>query len=84
MAGGISQNTHVRVVTLLGVIAAVGLGTYLYKGYGTLEPCAMLQEEVKIRLMDGRIETLGDIPALIVNNGDQLWCAKEFVVAHLP
>jgi len=69
----------------LAIIAALGgLGSYLYAGYGTLEPCGMLQEEMKIRLMDGRIETLGDVPMLIVNNGDQIWCAKEFVVAHLP
>ena len=69
----------------LVVLAAVsGLGYYLYQGYGTLEPCGMLRAEVQIRLMDGRLETLGDVPKLIVNNGDQLWCAKEFIVAHLP
>ena len=69
----------------LVILAALGgLAYYLHHTYGTLEPCGMLQAEVKIRLMDGRIETLGDIPKLIVNTGDQLWCAKEFVGAHLP
>lgn len=77
-------NTNATALALLGVFAVGGLGAYLYHGYGTLEPCAMLQEEVKIRLMDGRIETLGDVPKLIVNSGDQLWCAKEFMIAHLP
>ena len=69
---------------VLIIIAGLGLGYYLYQGYGTLEPCGMLQAEVKIRLLDGRIDTLGDIPKLIVNNGDQVWCSKEFIIAHLP
>ena len=73
-----------RNLGALAVIAALGLGYYLYQGYGTLEPCGMLQAEVKIRLLDGRIDTLGDIPKLIVNNGDQVWCSKAFIVAHLP
>jgi len=73
-----------KLGSLVALAAVGGLGYYLYQGYGTLEPCGMLQAEVKIRLMDGRIETLGDVPKLIVNNGDQLWCAKEFIVAHLP
>ncbi|HEY9079464.1 hypothetical protein [Magnetovibrio sp.] len=72
-----------KLSTLAFVAASTALAIYLYTGYGTLEPCGMLRAEVKIRLMDGRIETLGDIPKLIVNNDDQLWCAKEFVIAHL-
>lgn len=69
----------------LVILAAIGgLGYYLHQSYGTLEPCGMLRAEVQIRLMDGRLETLGDVPKLIVNNGDQLWCSKEFIVAHLP
>jgi len=72
-------------LTSLALIAACGgFALYLYNGYGTLEPCGMLRAEVQIRLLDGRIETLGDVPTLIVNNGDQVWCAKAFVVAHLP
>jgi len=73
-----------KLGSLVIVVAFLGLGVYLYNGYGTLVPCGMLQEEVKIRLMDGRIETLGDIPKMIVNTDDQIWCAKEFVGAHLP
>lgn len=73
-----------KLGSLVMVAAVIGLGVYLYDTYGTLEPCAMLQGEVKIRLMDGRLESLGDIPALLINNGDQLWCAKEFVIVHLP
>lgn len=69
-------------LSIFAVLA--GLGLYLYNGYGTLEPCGMLRAEVEIRLLDGRIETLGNIPKMIVNNGDQFWCAKEFVIAHLP
>jgi len=78
-----------KSLTTLALIAASGgLAVYLYNGYGTLEPCGMLRAEVQIRLMDGRIETLGEVPKLIVNTGyntgDQVWCAKAFVVAHLP
>lgn len=73
-----------KLGSLVMVAAVIGLGVYLYDTYGTLEPCAMLQGEVKIRLMDGRLESLGDIPNLLINNGDQLWCAKEFVIIHLP
>ena len=69
---------------LVMVAGIIGLGVYLYDTYGTLEPCGMLQGEVKIRLMDGRLESLSDIPKLLINNGDQLWCAKEFVIVHLP
>ena len=69
---------------LVMVAAIIGLGVHPYDTYGTLEPCGMLQGEVKVRLMDGRLDSLGDIPALLINDGDQLWCAKEFVIIHLP
>ncbi|MFC1673120.1 hypothetical protein ACFL12_03100 [Pseudomonadota bacterium] len=68
----------------LVIIAAIGwLGYTLYTTYGTLEPCAMLHEEVQIRVMDGQFEALGDLPALVVNSDDQIWCTKEFVSLHL-
>jgi len=73
-----------KLISLSLIAASSALAVYLYNGYGTLEPCAMMRAEVQIRLMDGRIETLGDVPDLIVNNGDQVWCAKAFVIAHLP
>jgi len=69
---------------LVIIAALIGLGVHLHNTHGTLEPCAMLQSEVKIRLMDGRVETLSDVPKLLVNSGDQLWCAKEFAVILLP
>jgi len=73
-----------KLISLTLIAASSALAVYLYNGYGTLEPCGMMRAEVQIRLMDGRIETLGDTPKLIVNNGDQIWCAKAFVIAHLP
>jgi len=73
-----------KLIAIALIAASGGLGFYLYHGYGTLEPCGMLRAEVQIRLLDGRIATLGDVPKLIVNNGDQVWCAKEFIIAHLP
>ena len=73
-----------KLGTLVITLAMGGLGYYLYNSYGTLEPCGMLQAEVKIRLMDGRIDTLGNVPKMVVNNGDQIWCSKEFIIAHLP
>lgn len=73
-----------KISILIIILAMSGLGYYLYNSYGTLEPCGMLQAEVKIRLLDGRIDTLKDVPKMIVNNGDQIWCSKEFIIAHLP
>lgn len=73
-----------KLATLVIILATGGLGYYLYNSYGTLEPCGMLQAEVKIRLMDGRIDTLENVPKMIVNSGDQIWCSKEFIIAHLP
>ena len=73
-----------KLASLALIAACGGLAFYLYQGYGTLEPCGMLRAEVQIRLMDGRIETLDDVPKLIVNNDDQIWCAKAFVIAHVP
>lgn len=69
---------------LVMIAVLIGLGVHLHDTHGTLEPCGMLQSEVKIRLMDGRVETLGDVPKLLVNSDDQFWCAKEFVTIHLP
>lgn len=73
-----------KLGSLVMMAALIGLGYTLYTTHGTLEPCGLLQSEVKIRLMDGRVETLGDVPKLLVNSGDQLWCAKEFVIFQLP
>lgn len=78
------SHSNFMAVVILGGLLSMGLGFYLYRSYGTLEPCGMLRAEVKIRVLDGRFETLGDIPSLIINNGDQLWCAKEFTRLHLP
>jgi len=75
---------HLKAVGVLAVLVLIGFGLYAYRTYGTLEPCAMLQEEVKIRLLNGELATLGEIPALVANSGDQVWCAREFVTLQLP
>lgn len=73
-----------RLATL-ALVATLGvLGVHLYNGYGTLEPCAMLRAEVKERVMAGAYENLANVPKMLVNDGDQLWCAKEFVALALP
>lgn len=78
-----STSSIPRQLSVLALFAAVGgLGYYLHSTYGTLEPCGMLRGEVQVRLMDGRVDSLGDVPKLIVNNGDQVWCSKEFMLTQ--
>lgn len=72
-----------KLGTLVIIAAIGGLGYHLYTKYGTLEPCGMLQEEVQIRVMNGDLAALGDLPALVVNSDDQIWCATEFVKVQL-
>lgn len=76
-------NTNASAILILMALLAGGLGFYFHKTYGTLEPCAMLQLETKARVLDGRLEALGNVPKMLVNSGDQLWCAKEFAKMHL-
>lgn len=64
-----------------GLCLVVG---YLYGNYNTLEPCAMLQQEVQAQVLNGQLDRLGDLPDMVANNGDQLWCTQKFAELHLP
>jgi hypothetical protein len=77
-------SSHGSALSLLLAFALGGLGSYLYLTYGTIEPCAMLQQDVQTRLQQGQIQSLGELPKMIVNDNDQLWCTKEFIKVHLP
>ena len=77
MSGGkIFSHTAVGALCLL-----VG---YLYGNYGTMEPCAMLQQKTQEMVLSGQFDRLGDIPDMVTNNGDQLWCSQKFAELHLP
>ena len=73
-----------RILTHAGVGAVCLVLGYFYGSYGTLEPCAMLRQEAQNQLMSGQLDRLGDVPDMVANDGDQLWCTQKFAELHLP
>lgn len=68
--------------TMVGALCL--LVGYLFGNYGTLEPCAMLQQEAQNQVLSGQLDRLGDVPDMVSNNGNQLWCAQKFAELQLP
>lgn len=76
------KGTKIMTHAAVGVLCL--LVGYLFGNYGTLEPCAMLQQEAQNQILSGQLDRLGDVPDMVSNNGDQLWCSQKFAELHLP
>ena len=61
------------------VIAIIAVIALLFGRYQTVEPCGMLKAEIEIRAKNLDLASLGSVPNLMMNDGDQVWCSKELV-----
>lgn len=61
----------------LGITLIVGI--ILFQSYGTVVPCGVLKAEIERQAAIGQLNSLTSVPGLMMNDGNQAWCAKEYV-----